>query len=294
MRKKIIEFLQSSSLFDTKHSEVEKIDSIVRIGEGYTLIAIGTTTMNHVSIGLPLDVISYFVSAISISKILHKKVMILIGDYFSLSQDHICPKAIQHMANEYQTLLQNAIKNLDLEDRVTLKLASDESQNKSFQKIYENLGSDFRENEYYKRQVAMLAHFSRDYIVDVKISWTTGNENSIDEMSFDRLYNRYFPNTICHFYIVPAQTMHKHKNRMAPYLSEPGTANDQIFLKHLEPIFEKYPTAGSGKTAKKYRRYMNKVVALFENNFFPLEGKSIPEKLVHLSKEVFGLETITK
>ncbi len=198
----------------------------------------------QVSLGLPIDILSMIAGALYTADHLGiGNVTCLIGDDIALGNplfrdNNGGQRAVNAACLYYRSFIKTFVQQLGITG-VSHQIISgaDYRDDPKYKLVYtkasslikpEDIGFDItseqtRSVDYYRRQVAAIYHLTVTNNIGIKLSWTSGAKNALDERTFDVAQNRFselmqktgdLPYPLSHVYINPGKTWHLRKNKV--------------------------------------------------------------------------------
>ena len=188
---------------------------------------IGLCTTKEMSVGLPFDFLGLVATAEAIRRTLgFGKIIQLIADSHAKTNHFVSDAEVDKKAHALKELSLKIVKNLGLEGKYEVILASEIDSTPEYKKIEKDMPDDGSHN-YAKKEWTDMEYLARHYNTLLKVSWMMplkkGQKHTADEVYFDNGFNERFKATPYSFiYNRAALTFDPAKLNVSPYSSASG------------------------------------------------------------------------
>ncbi len=273
----------------------------------------GLATRSAASQGLPIDFISYMLTAEELRRHFGlKQIVHVIADVHALANDFMDQDYVDQLAAREKQQIEHAVTQMGLDDTYVVQLASEYKENPEFQKIREDAMSRITDLpipddaiEYVTEQMADMRYFSEVHGATMKLSWVLDpkaarSSKGFDEIAFDRTYRDLYGNdSLSMAYTNPGLTADSSRHRVSPYTFTEGEArvllapefDVQGFLEStIRQVQE--GTKGQKRAAEKTLAGMQAIVEQFESVVGPLGGHDLENKITEIVSNYFTPESL--
>lgn len=200
---------------------------------------IGLCTTKEMSVGLPFDFLGLVATAEAIRRTLgFGKIIQLIADSHAKTNHFVSDAEVDKKAHALKELSLKIAKNLGLEGKYEVILASEIDSSPEYKKIEKDIPSD-GSPEYARKEWTDMEYLAHTYNTRLKVSWMMplskkGQKHTADEVYFDNGFNERFKATPYSFiYNRAALTFDPARLNVCPYSSASGEkriylAQDQV------------------------------------------------------------------
>lgn len=199
---------------------------------------IGLCTTKEMSVGLPFDFLGLVATAEALRRTLgFGKIIQLIADSHAKTNHFVSDAEVDKKAHALKELSLKIAKNLGLEGKYEVILASEIDSSPEYKKIEKNIPAD-GSPEYARKEWTDMEYLAHTYNTRLKVSWIMplkkGQKHTADEVYFDNGFNERFKATPYSFiYNRAALTFDPARLNVCPYSSASGEkriylAQDQV------------------------------------------------------------------
>lgn len=275
-------FIQNEPLIEGKLSlQTVQWPQVLSTKEQSLFFGIGLCTSKQPAVGMPFDILAFFLEAERIRRFLNLPlVIVLIADTHALTNSFMTQSIVQEVMRNTTSTLQAVIRNLHLTNFRLLR-SSEFTNNPEFVRMIETLPSF--ENQYLHRELADMIWLQKKHNVMLKLGWTINNSiepGGHDERFFDTKIHDVHQTSLSFLYTKAGRTFDPKKPKASPYISTEGES--RILLTEDENVSERFKDAEShwGKSAMQpVKNHLSAIVRSFEESFVRLPFSSLEEKI---------------
>lgn len=282
-QEEIIKIIQNESLI---MSDVSRacIDwsTLLTAKNSNIFFGIGLCTSDKPSIGIPFDILLFFLIAEKLRRIMHfSKVIILIADTHAQSNAFMNQKTVNNIKLHTMKTVQNIIRNLSFKNTEVL-FASEIRLEDSFQKISKNVPQ--MSNKYLQEELTDIMWLIQHKNVSMKLGWSIDNTLKPvghDERFFDMQLRTVCTVPISFIFTKSGRTLTLGKPKASPYIATKD--EERILIDPHENVKQKLQQAEKKFTDLSQllasKRQFKEMVRLFEKLFFRLPQQTLEEKM---------------
>lgn len=221
---------------------------------------IGLCTTKEMSVGLPFDFLGLVATAEAIRKTLgFGKIIQLIADSHAKTNHFVADAEVDKKAQALKELSLKIAKNLGLEGKYEVILASEIDSTPEYKEIEAKIPAD-GSPDYARKEWTDMEYLARHYNTLLKVSWMMplkkGQTHTSDEVYFDNGYKARFNRPYSFIYNRAALTFDPAKLNVCPYSSASGEKRVYLGMDQViegEKIF--YSASNQG-TQEKLTEFM--------------------------------------
>ncbi|MGC8662506.1 MAG: hypothetical protein ACP5RT_01835 [Candidatus Micrarchaeia archaeon] len=235
-------------------------------------IYFGTGICSHkdLSKGVPFDILSMILTAVSIRKKFGLKTIYHnIADTHALS-NNFSKESVEAMTMHYEETVEKikAVLNIKNYEILRASVFNEDEEYKEILKMSENMPELSTLHSYALQEMADIEFFRRKGAT-LKIGWTMSIPNSqFDETFFDKKFSEHISSNVGFIYIIPGRSFDKNKPRVAPYIDFNPTKRimipDEDVLAKITKAEEEFGKAIKSRT--KYYQDLFKLWREFDPN----------------------------
>ncbi len=187
---------------------------------------IGLCTTKEMSVGLPFDFLGLVATAEAIRRTLgFGKIIQLIADSHAKTNHFVSDSEVEKKAQALKELSLKIAKNLGLEGKYEIILASEIDSTPEYKKIEKDIPHD-DSPDYAKKEWTDMEYLARHYNTCLKVSWMMplkkGQTHTSDEVYFDNGFKSRFNRPYSFIYNRAALTFDPARLNVCPYSSASG------------------------------------------------------------------------
>lgn len=188
-------------------------------------IGLGLCSRQHLSQGLPLDLLGMLLPAERVRRAVGARSMVvLVADTHALSNKSFAPAEVERQASGAVRTLRLLRDRLGLETLEVVR-ASSLDTDQTYGAVHSEVkaAAPAGANSYFTREVADIAHLQRDLGGIIKVGWTISGSadesHDSDELAFDRTFRRWTGRPLCAVYCKAGRALDDGHPRVSPYVT---------------------------------------------------------------------------
>ena len=234
---------------------------------------LGLCTSKQPASAIPFDILSFFLTAESITRQLPNiRTIVLIADSHAQSNPFMTPRLVKTAKSKILGISQRIVNRLSLHN-FSIICASQISSLLSFQETLSRLPAI--ENQYLRQEIADVKWLSRHERLIAKLGWSLDRKfeaKGHDERFFDLQIQRFLDSPLQFIHLEAGRTLDSKRPKASPYIST--VAENRILLERGENVTQKLSCA-----SRDARQHWTKIVLLFEKLFGPTQSNSLESKM---------------